>query len=619
MDQEKLMQEVLAPVSRIRAAKGRGSGTIIHSSAEGTYLLTNFHVVEDNISYKEVWDELLRRDVKKEFTSQVEVDTYKFGEKGDVQGIFTTNADIILGNKQQDLALLKLRTEVTFSTAKLYPEDKAEQVPLLSELTCAGAAMGEKPIVTTGLLNGIQIEIDNYEYWLSSAPSIFGNCLPGDTLVSMADGTVKEIKDLQVGELVLAYGPSGLNKQTRVDELIHSGVKRIYEVKTRNRTLRASGNHPVVQIVPVKDWTGRIRNIPVWQRVDSLQPGDIIAVMSSHVTRELGRGFNFAKEIGQDKNPEMLMRLLGFFVGDGYKRRRPSEGGELNLYPYDEELGKLYEKILKDLFDVRVTVIGRYEQLRVSSTGLVDKLSVWGFDGSSRTKTIPDWVMTQIAPYQMAFLQGYAEADGYVNKYNAWVFEAANEKLIKQLRMMAIHLGLQVSNIHYRQRTTTFPNGNSGDGETWTFQVYRFYGKSPNSYFEGDKQLLPDDLQYVKVNDVKVVGEAETYDIKLSPCHSFFADGVLVHNSGGAVFTRWDGAWHYLGIPSRIRVAILGFAADAITHMGYFIPISRIYHWLRDNCYEYLWCPEVSKEDCDRRREEMRKEQLALAAIREKG
>jgi hypothetical protein len=435
----------------------------------------------------------------------------------------------------------------------------------------------------------------------------------------MADGTVKEIKDLQVGELVLAYGPSGLSKQTKVDELIHSGVKKIYEVKTRNRTLRASGNHPVVQVVPVKDWMGRIRNIPVWQRVDNLQPGDIIAVMSSHVTRELGRGFNFAKEIGQDKNPEMLMRLLGFFVGDGYKRRRPGEGGELNLYPYDEELGKFYEKVLRELFDVKVTIIGRYEQLRVSSTGLVDKLSAWGFDGSSRTKTIPDWVMTQIAPYQMAFLQGYVEADGYVNKHNAWVFEAANEKLIKQLRMMAIHLGLQVSNIHHRQRAATFPNGNSGEGETWAFQVYRFYSKNPNSYFEGDKQLLPDDLQYVRINDIKVIGEAETYDIKLSPCHSFFADGVLVHNSGGGVFIKHDDRWRYLGIPSRITVAFIGYSADAITHMGYFIPIKRIYGWLRDNCYQFLWDDRYSKEECDQIRNEKREKELALHVMRTKG
>jgi len=159
MNREQLVQEVLAPVVRLRTQKARGSGTIIHSGEYGTYLLTNWHVVESNITYKEVWDELLKRNVKKEFTSIVEVDINRLDPQGRVKGVITTDADIIISNQQQDLALLKLRDDTPYTTAKLYPETKAGRIPILSELACAGAAMGEKPIVTTGLLNGMQIEI----------------------------------------------------------------------------------------------------------------------------------------------------------------------------------------------------------------------------------------------------------------------------------------------------------------------------------------------------------------------------------------------------------------------------------------------------------------------------
>ena len=44
-------------------------------------------------------------------------------------------------------------------------------------------------------------------------------------------------------------------------------------------------------------------------------------------------------------------------------------------------------------------------------------------------------------------------------------------------------------------------------------------------------------------------------------------------NSGGAVY-RWSGdnkQYEYIGIPSRISIQPMGFSADAITHMGYFI------------------------------------------------
>lgn len=187
MDRERLVQEVLAPVVRIRAKNARGSGTIIHSSEYGTYLLSNQHVVDNNIEYKEVWDELLKRNIEKEFTSVVEVDISRLDPKGLVKGVITTDADIIISNKQQDLALLRLRDDTLYPTARLYPENHADTIPILSELACAGAAMGEKPIVTRGLLNGMQIEIDNYEYWLSSAPSIFGNS--GGAVFTPVDGS----------------------------------------------------------------------------------------------------------------------------------------------------------------------------------------------------------------------------------------------------------------------------------------------------------------------------------------------------------------------------------------------------------------------------------------------
>lgn len=176
MDREKFVQQVLAPVARVRTTKDRGSATIIHSTEDyGTWLLTNRHVVDANVTYREVWDELLRRNVKKEFTSMVEVDVYRVNCHGDVQGLMTADADIVISNAQQDLALLRLRDDTIYHTVRMYDEASCSQIPILSELACTGAAMGEKPIVTLGLLNGKQIEIDNHEYWLSSAQSIFGN------------------------------------------------------------------------------------------------------------------------------------------------------------------------------------------------------------------------------------------------------------------------------------------------------------------------------------------------------------------------------------------------------------------------------------------------------------
>ena len=174
-DHKQIIEQVLKPVVRIRTGKAIGSGTIIKSDDDGTWILTNRHVVDDAIEYKEVWDELLRRDVKKEFTKLVEVDIPKINELGNQVALNTAQAEIVLSNKEQDLALLRLRDDDKYPVAKLCPKDKADKIPILSPVACCGAAMGEKPVVTFGNINGIDIEIDNYEYDLSSAPSIFGN------------------------------------------------------------------------------------------------------------------------------------------------------------------------------------------------------------------------------------------------------------------------------------------------------------------------------------------------------------------------------------------------------------------------------------------------------------
>ena len=48
----------------------------------------------------------------------------------------------------------------------------------------------------------------------------------------------------------------------------------------------------------------------------------------------------------------------------------------------------------------------------------------------------------------------------------------------------------------------------------------------------------------------------------------------------------------------------MGFSADAITHMGYFIPIDRVYNLLDDNDYQFIYDSSKSIEDCEKSRKE---------------
>ena len=51
----------------------------------------------------------------------------------------------------------------------------------------------------------------------------------------------------------------------------------------------------------------------------------------------------------------------------------------------------------------------------------------------------------------------------------------------------------------------------------------------------------------------------------------------------------------------------MGFSADAITHMGYFIPIDRVYGLLEDNDFQFIYDDKVSIGDCEKARKAKQK------------
>lgn len=181
-DRKELHEKVLYPVVRVLSEKAIGSGTIVYSkpvedSADEyeTYVLTNHHVIEGLLSYKKEWDPVLQRDVKREIKAAGTVQEFRY-KPGRTMVVAESGvqADVVAYDVRQDLALLKLRDIKKYNhVAELWPRE--EPLEMLMELYCVGCGMGLRPVMTHGYLSGMGIEIDNYDYILSSAASIYGN------------------------------------------------------------------------------------------------------------------------------------------------------------------------------------------------------------------------------------------------------------------------------------------------------------------------------------------------------------------------------------------------------------------------------------------------------------
>lgn len=180
---DKRHQELMLPVVRIQAHGATGSGTVIavykdKKGVPSAFVLTNHHVIDDLIKVEKKWSPLLQRDVKADVRATADVHFFSYRWKSRATGGSNVEADIVAYDKDEDLALLKLRfgdDAVLPVAATLYPRGEEDKLRVTMPVFCIGAGMGEPPVITSGFLSQFGQEIDNREFWLETAPGIYGN------------------------------------------------------------------------------------------------------------------------------------------------------------------------------------------------------------------------------------------------------------------------------------------------------------------------------------------------------------------------------------------------------------------------------------------------------------
>lgn len=169
-------QKVAMPCVRIRADMAGGSGTVIYSKGGSTYVLTNHHVVTSCIDIEKRWSALLKSERKTDVFKVVDAHFFDYQWSSRAVGGTSIQSDIVAYDRDEDLALLKLRSRREVENiAELYPLGEEDKLRIGMKVIAVGAGMGEPPVQTEGLLSQFGREIDRREYWLTTAATIFGN------------------------------------------------------------------------------------------------------------------------------------------------------------------------------------------------------------------------------------------------------------------------------------------------------------------------------------------------------------------------------------------------------------------------------------------------------------
>jgi S1-C subfamily serine protease len=173
-------EAMLYPVVRVTTARAAGSGTVVYSRESenpgifDTYVLTNHHVISDAIAITTEWNSSLGKDVKTERRSIVYVEIFQYRNISTPIGTLRVEADIVAYNKTEDMALLKLRSEVeTKHVAKLAP--KSSMLYVFTRTFAVGCSLAFPPLPTDGMVTRLNFMIESLPYHMSSAQIIYGN------------------------------------------------------------------------------------------------------------------------------------------------------------------------------------------------------------------------------------------------------------------------------------------------------------------------------------------------------------------------------------------------------------------------------------------------------------
>lgn len=173
----------LYPVVRVFSADDAGSGTIIYSKEdtqnEGEYLtfvLTNHHVIESLITHKKDWDSLAGRQIEKEFREMAKVEYFSYVRNSTVDSSNRYDAEIIAHDENHDLAILRIVSPRRFDhVAKLLPKDEIKNLRLFMDIVVSGCNLAHEPFCNFGQLTFLKELIDQKEYFMANASSVFGN------------------------------------------------------------------------------------------------------------------------------------------------------------------------------------------------------------------------------------------------------------------------------------------------------------------------------------------------------------------------------------------------------------------------------------------------------------
>jgi len=371
------------------------------------------------------------------------------------------------------------------------------------------------------------------------------NCLSLDSLVMTKDG-LKKITEIKVGDGIYAFDQE--THQLVIKEcsgVFDNGLKEVFELKTLHHSIKATGNHPF--LILKRNGRGKQNNF-VWKTLEEIEIGDKVVTLKGmngecrpfrfREIRKVEKGDYKVNKINEINLPSEsdsdIMKYLGIFVGDGWRRRGRGEVGF--ALPAGKKARSILTGLHEKIFGSKLSSDQEYVYAHsVNLAGFVDTL---GLGQGAKHKTIPAWVFTLPQEQKEAFVEGMMLADGY-DCGASKRYVSANLELLKRLRLLLQTLDYRVGKIHVQRKqkgTLCVRRALLEDSEygyiCFSKRKKRDTAKYPSQCRYQDFLVDNKFFRTEEVISIESRGIEPTLDLRVEGEHNFIADGIVVHNTG---------------------------------------------------------------------------------------
>lgn len=370
-------------------------------------------------------------------------------------------------------------------------------------------------------------------------------CFARDTLIRMADGTLKPVQDICVGDKVMAHTGEGYNVVTST----HSGMDNMYRVKQARGIDYVVNSRHILSLTQVQAKQKKVAiegyKSAEKRKIVSL-PYDRTTIHDFPVEEFMAQSKNFQRLYGGHKNtmitlPEKKVLIppyyLGVWLGDGvatYWNAIANVDEEVLSYVYEfaKELDTEAYYAGSNTHRIRIVEKGTHNKaLGGKSRAMRDAFRHYDLLGN---KHIPEDYIYNSYECRLQLLAGLLDTDGYISKRGTYVLTQKNRGILEGVLEICRLSGFYTNGITSKIAKMKRKDGSVYECKVYNIEINHNDFKDLHQYMRLKTFEKHCDRDYFSTSiQIEPCGYGEYFGFTLADSPYFLLeDGTLAHNSG---------------------------------------------------------------------------------------